>query len=231
MLWPSLPLLLLMCVADPSPDPVAAGQIAGAIDLPAPRPSRRSLRGAAYRSRNTTRVDSTTADSTGKKRSRFGDVVISAHPLSFVPSVSPLSKPPRMEQQDAQFQPRVLPIPVGSRVLFVNQDPFYHNVFSLSPAQKFDVGRRPAGEEVGQLFPEPGRVSVFCDIHPQMNATVLVLDTPYYTQPDSTGYFLLQDLPTGDYVLRFFHPRHEAAERQIRVEDGTPVVLQIDFTR
>ena len=204
-----------------------AGQIVGSIDLPAAKPSRRSLRGAAYRGRSAP----TPVDSTMATRSRYDDVVISAHPLSFVPSVEPLADPPRMEQVDAQFLPRVLPITLGTRVLFVNQDPFYHNVFSLSSPQKFDIGRKPAGEEVSQVFPEVGRISVFCDIHPQMNATILVLDTPYFTQPDSTGSFLLADLPKGKYALRFFHPSHESPERQIDVGDGTPVRLHIDFSR
>lgn len=227
-------LLLILVSFFPWPDPVLAGQIVGSIDLPPAKASRRSLRGAAYRGRqsaSSTPSNAARTDSSRQTRSRFDDVVISAHPVSFVPTVEPLPEPPRMEQIEAQFSPRVVPVTVGSRVLFINRDAFYHNVFSLSSPQKFDHGRKPAGEEVEQVFPEAGVVRVFCDIHPQMSSTILVLDTPYFTQPDSTGQFVLRDLPAGTYALRFFHPKHKAADRRIDVDEGTPVRLQIDFTR
>ncbi|MBT4097471.1 MAG: hypothetical protein HOM68_02775 [Gemmatimonadetes bacterium] len=226
--WRVLRLLLLPLVL-PWAEPLDAGQIVGSIDLPAPAPQRRSYRGAQYRGRLAPQKQAA-ADST-KTRSLYDDVVVSAHPLSFIAAVDPLPEPPQMEQYDAQFRPRVLPITVNTRVVFVNRDPYYHNVFSFSPTQDFDIGRKPTGEEVGQMFPMAGQVDVFCDIHPQMSGTIVVLDTPYFTQPDSVGGFVLDGLPAGQYALRIFHPKHETPEQQIDVDEGTPVRLQINIAR
>ena len=109
--WRVLRLLLLPLVL-PWAEPLDAGQIVGSIDLPAPAPQRRSYRGAQYRGRLAPQKQAA-ADST-KTRSLYDDVVVSAHPLSFIAAVDPLPEPPQMEQYDAQFRPRVLPITVNT---------------------------------------------------------------------------------------------------------------------
>lgn len=136
-----------------------------------------------------------------------------------------------MGQQTAQFQPRVLPITAGATVEFVNQNRFYHNVFSLTPDNRFNLDRKPTGVVVEHVFETAGEVEVFCDIHPHMKATVLVLDTPWFTQPDSTGSFRFEQLPVGRYRLQAYHPQHKTLERQVEIGADAPVTQSLVFGR
>jgi plastocyanin len=128
-----------------------------------------------------------------------------------------------LDQQDATFVPRVLAIPKGSMVEFTNQDHTYHNVFSLSSVKKFNIGRRPTGEAVPILFDKPGIVQVFCDIHSQMTAFIVVLDNTWFTQPDSEGLFKINDVPPGTYTIKLWHERFSSPEQQITVSAGASV--------
>jgi plastocyanin len=105
-----------------------------------------------------------------------------------------------IRQQGLQFVPGLLPVRVGDSVQFPNLDRVYHNVFSYSPAKKFDLGRFQG--EVGApevLFDTPGVVRVFCEIHPHMRATVLIVETPWFCLTDEQGNFELADVPPGRY--------------------------------
>jgi hypothetical protein len=153
--------------------------------------------------------------------------VVSLRPLSFSPAVSPLAKPPRLEQTGVTFVPRVLPITAGSTILIVNSDKVYHNVFSLTPGAQFDIGHRRTGEVVPQRIGIIGRVEVFCDIHPYMVATILSLDTPYYARPDSAGRYEIRDLPPGTYEARAFHPTFAYPTALLELKPGA--ILTVDF--
>lgn len=113
---------------------------------------------------------------------------------------------PRLAQRDQAFAPRVLPIAVGTRVDFPNMDPVYHNVFSFSPARRFDLGKYPRGSSRQIVFEKPGLVKVYCDIHSSMEAFVLVLPHHAFTQPSPSGDFALPELPAGRYVLHAWQP-------------------------
>ena len=113
---------------------------------------------------------------------------------------------PRLAQKDQSFVPRVLAIAVGTRVDFPNQDPIYHNVFSLSAARRFDLGKYPRGSSRQVLFSKPGLVNVYCDIHSEMEAFVLVLPHHGFARPSPSGEFTLPELPAGRYVLHAWHP-------------------------
>jgi hypothetical protein len=121
---------------------VQTGVIAGAVLLPPAQKRERTFRGSLYRNRLAPDRSGPTAV---VRRSPCDDVVISVHPIDFDPPMAATPAAARMDQKMAQFQPRVLPVRVGARVEFVNQDRFYHNVFSLSPGSKFDIGRKPTG--------------------------------------------------------------------------------------
>lgn len=107
-------------------------------------------------------------------------------------------------QKDFMFQPALLPVRTGTRVEFPNRDDTYHNVFSFSPAKRFDLGRhRPEDRPVpSQVFDKPGIVTLRCDIHEHMRAIVLVLDSPHFVICEPSGKFRLKGLPAGSYRLK-----------------------------
>lgn len=111
-----------------------------------------------------------------------------------------------VSQRNKTFLPRVLPVPVGSTVEFPNDDLFFHNVFSLSRPNPFDLGLYRAGTSERRLFRAPAVYRVFCNIHPQMTAVVLVLPTSYFVRVDAAGGYRL-DLPAGRYRLAAWSER------------------------
>lgn len=104
-------------------------------------------------------------------------------------------------QKDRTFIPHLLVVPTGSQVLFPNEDPFYHNVFSLFDGKRFDLGLYEAGTTRTVTFSREGVSYIFCNIHPEMSAVVIAVSTPLYGTADATGAFLIRNVPEGDYEL------------------------------
>lgn len=128
------------------------------------------------------------------------------------------------------FEPKVLAVPRGSRIEFPNRDPILHNVFSVSSGNAFDLGFVRRGESGAAAFSEPGVVRIFCNVHQDMVAHVVVLDTPWYTRPTEDGTFRLEDLPPGPGRLHVWHERAEA--RVLDVEPGdSPVEARLEITQ
>ena len=135
----------------------------------------------------------------------------------------------RMEQKNERFLPRVLPVAMGTTVAFPNGDPIFHNVFSLSSARTFDLGRYPRGDSRSVRFDKPGIVQVFCHIHNDMRAFVLVLDTPAYAMPGTDGRYALAGIPAGEYTLVAWHERASPIRRRVRVSVGGTTVENVDI--
>ena len=110
-------------------------------------------------------------------------------------------------QQHKHFEPHVLAIPVGSVVDFPNLDPFFHNVFSLFEGKRFDLGLYEAGTSHAVTFDAPGICYIFCNIHPEMSAVVVVTGSPYYAISDPAGKFSILNVPPGIYSLSVWHER------------------------
>jgi plastocyanin len=122
------------------------------------------------------------------------------------PKLSP--KPPITEmlnQQGARFEPDLVVVPVGSTVEFPNSDPIFHNVFSLSKAQPFDLGYYPKGQSRTVKFNNPGVVQVYCHIHANMYAAIVVTASPWFQKPASDGGFSFSNVPAGRYRLTAWH--------------------------
>jgi plastocyanin len=132
-----------------------------------------------------------------------------------------------MAQRDEQFQPHVLPVYRGATVDFPNEDDVFHNVFSLSSAKTFDLGRFPKGSSKSDVFDKVGAVQVFCHIHSDMSAIVLVLENPYFTIPDAAGKYAIEDVPPGDYTMVGWHERIKPVTRMIHVTTGE--TTRLDF--
>src|SRR5579864_6291670 len=114
--------------------------------------------------------------------------------------IAPNSLPhARLVQKNKVFDPHVLAVPVGSEVDFPNRDPFFHNVFSLFNGKRFDLGLYEAGSTRGVHFDRAGICYIFCNIHPQMSAVVVVVDTPYFAVSDARGDVSISHVPAGRY--------------------------------
>jgi plastocyanin len=128
----------------------------------------------------------------------------------------------KLDQTGLQFEPRLMGVVVGEKVRVVNSDPVYHNVFSLSSIKRFDIGRRPRGEHVDVIFDQTGIVQVFCDIHPHMTATIVVLPENtfnWYILEENTE-FNLNNIPEGTYRISIMSPGFQEYTDQIRIQRG-----------
>jgi plastocyanin len=134
----------------------------------------------------------------------------------------------QVTQKNLTFAPALLPIEVGTKVEFPNLDDAYHNVFSYSPAKRFDLGRYPPGETPPpfQIFDKPGLVTLRCDIHEHMRALILVLDSPYFTITDAAGHYRLTNLPAGHFVVKAWVNSRTTRERPVDLKSGA--VLRVD---
>jgi plastocyanin len=123
-------------------------------------------------------------------------------------SASPAkSKRPLLTQRDKSFDPHLLVVETGTTVDFPNRDPFFHNVFSLFDGKRFDLGLYEAGTTNAQRFDRAGVSFLFCNIHPQMSAIVVSVDTPYFGKADSQGNVLLHGVPDGRYQVHVWYER------------------------
>jgi plastocyanin len=136
-------------------------------------------------------------------------VVVWLTPLGTTPAPAPphQTQPiPQLVQKDKSFQPSLLVIPAGGQVEFPNRDPFFHNVFSLFDGKRFDLGLYESGTTQFVKFEKPGISFVFCNIHAQMSAVVIALNTPYYAISNGRGEISIGDVVPGRYQMHVFHP-------------------------
>lgn len=121
-------------------------------------------------------------------------------------------------QKNKTFTPHLLVVPLGSSVAFPNTDPFFHNVFSLFDGRRFDLGLYEAGSTRSVVFSREGVSYIFCNIHSEMSAVVITLNTPYYSIADSKGEFRIASVPDGDYDLHIWieGQRQNALDKQTR---------------
>jgi plastocyanin len=110
-------------------------------------------------------------------------------------------------QRNKRFSPHIIAVETGSEVDFPNEDPFFHNVFSIFNGKRFDLGLYASGETRPVNFNRAGISYIFCNIHPQMSAVVIALDTPYFAVSDKAGGFAINNVPAGNYRLNVWHER------------------------
>jgi plastocyanin len=160
-------------------------------------------------------------DTTGTAR----NVVVWLSPLkpSSVPLVTPVRQVPyRLVQKDKMFTPHLLVVPTGSQVEFPNQDPFFHNVFSLFNGKRFDLGLYESGTTRAVRFDREGASYIFCNIHPEMGAIVLALSTPYYGISGENGLVAIHNVPAGSYRLNVW-----SENGQLENPDATKGIVQV----
>jgi|SRR5215469_642722 len=143
--------------------------------------------------------------------SDFSEVVVWLEPVEHsgeaVVSAEPSQKRPQLVQKNKSFQPHLLVVPLGSVVDFPNRDPFFHNVFSLFDGKRFDLGLYESGATNSVRFDRAGVSYLFCNIHPEMSAVVVAIDTPYVGVSDRSGKVSIINVPDGKYRLHVWYER------------------------
>jgi len=135
----------------------------------------------------------------------------------------------KLEQIDKKFVPHVLPVTVGTSVDFPNMDKIYHNAFSLSNGNTFNLGKYAVGKSKTHTFDSPGVVEVFCDIHSNMYSYIIVLPNEYFAKTDSDGNYIIKNIPPGTYTLVAWHESFTQKEYQIIVTDNGDLIQDINF--
>jgi plastocyanin len=137
-----------------------------------------------------------------------------------------------IKQQGRRFVPDLIAITAGDRVSFPNNDPFLHNVFSQSATRKFDLGSYKKGDEKDKEFPSPGVVDVYCNIHPEMAATILVLPNRRHTRATANGRFSIDGVPPGTWTVFAYTRRAvKPASAKITVTEGVETKIDLAVVR
>lgn len=133
-------------------------------------------------------------------------------------------------QRDERFEPRLLPVVAGQTVSFPNQDPIYHNVFSVSPVQPFDLGQYRSSDPAGsQSFESPGLVPVYCNIHPEMISYIAVLENTAFVVTGEDGTFEIPAIPAGRVTLNAWLPGAERVSRALDLAAGDVEIVDLEL--
>lgn len=136
-----------------------------------------------------------------------------------------------MDQLNLRFVPHVLPVVVGTKVAFPNSDEVRHNVFSPSPTKRFNLGTYPRGTTKYLVFDKPGIVDLLCNVHAEMSAYVVVIETPYVAQVARDGTYVLKDVPAGQYVVCAWREELKEQRRDVTVREGESLTLDFELRR
>lgn len=142
---------------------------------------------------------------------------------------SPPEQPVVLDQVNLVFIPHVLPVLVGTTVAFPNNDTVRHNVFSPSPAKRFNLGSYAQKVTKNVVFDKPGMVALLCNVHAEMSAYVIVAETPYFAVTNAAGEYQIPNVPAGSYVLKAWHESSKPKEQKIDVTEGAPARADFDL--
>jgi plastocyanin len=162
------------------------------------------------------------------ERSHVAVYIESAPSATPLPAAKSDAAKASIEQRDRRFVPDLVVVPAGSTVAFPNFDPIFHNVFSLSKAKSFDLGNYPQGQTRMVTFGTPGVVAVYCHLHSNMAATIVVAPNRWATQADENGAFVLKDVPAGTYVVVAWHKTAGTFRKTVTTDGVSPA--ETNFT-
>lgn len=160
-----------------------------------------------------------------------------AHNADIVVYVVGFTEPPSgksatIKQQGRRFVPDLVAITAGDKVDFPNGDPFLHNVFSSSAARKFDLGSYKKGESKDKQFPDPGVIDVYCNIHPEMAATILVVPNRRHVRAKPDGSYTLEGVPPGTWtVFAYTRRATKPASAKVTVTPGVDSAVDLAIRR
>ncbi len=201
--------------------PIAAGTIVGTVRAEGKSEQGDAAKGGKYDSRKFKFIE----------KIDYGELTDFVVYIDQIVTNAPIAPPKTLQvvtQRDAVFRPHVLPVMMGTIIEWPNKDDIYHNVFSMSESNPFDLGLYKDPEVKKVRFNAPGKVDVFCSIHSQMNCVVLVLQNPFFATADKAGRFKIENVPPGTFKLKAWHERLPPAVKEIVVPESGEI--KIDFT-
>lgn len=206
--------IAIAAVGEPAPLAAQTGSITGRVELEA-QPPRRSA---------------------GRYGQRGGSAETQAIPavvylLGSIPGAAPGPASAEMVQRDTAFAPAAVMVGMGASVDFPNDDPFFHNVFSYSSTQRFDLGRYPQGESKAVTFDDVGVVDVYCEVHDRMRGAIIVTENPFHAVVAEDGSFRIDGVPAGEYTVAFWSADHDAAEETVTVTAGGTTTVEVELRR
>ncbi|MEO6004919.1 MAG: hypothetical protein ABIZ04_03680 [Opitutus sp.] len=200
--------------------PAQAGTVVGSIRAQGAAKPGGGSGGDAYASRKYKFVEKVDYD-------RLQDFVVSIDQPIPASSDALAGSAPTIVQRDANFEPHVLPVAVGTGVKWPNEDDIYHNVFSMSDTKDFNLGLYGKEKTPVIIFDKIGRVDVFCGIHTKMHCIILVLPSPYFAMADGHGRFIIKNVPAGTYRLKAWQERMPSQVKEVVVPAEGEV--RVDF--
>ena len=163
------------------------------------------------------------------------DVVLSVEGLApklMKTKVSVKSAAASIDQREMKFMPRVIAIVAGTKVSFPNNDKAWHNVYSASEAKKFDLGLYAPKQSRDVTFDRPGVVRILCNVHPNMEAFIVVKGHPYFSAADSQGGYQINNVPLGKARLEIWHPEFGTRVAPVElVREAEVVAIDIDLKK
>ncbi|OGU72627.1 MAG: hypothetical protein A3H45_08570 [Ignavibacteria bacterium RIFCSPLOWO2_02_FULL_55_14] len=175
-------------------------------------------------------------DIRGKVKARgwkhSGDAVVHIDKIQGKTFPAP-AKHAAMDQKNLVFIPHILPVLAGTTVDYQNSDDVLHNVFSPDKcAEKFNLGTWPKGQTRSYLFKEAGCFPVMlCNVHPEMEAYIVVLDNPYFAVSAKDGSYEITNVPAGKYTLKIWHERLKSQSVEVQVPETGDVVVDFEIRR
>jgi plastocyanin len=166
----------------------------------------------------------------GKKAENLSEVVVWVEG----PQVALPPAKATINMREKRFEPHLVVVPVGGEVAFPNMDPILHNAFSVSGENRFDLELYKKPDSRSHTFQHPGIVRVYCNIHPQMSAFVVVRDNPFWAQAAPDGRFSIEGVPAGSWVIKAWHARAgDIVSESVAVPEAgaTEVALTLDASR
>ncbi|MDX1978867.1 MAG: hypothetical protein SFV51_01260 [Bryobacteraceae bacterium] len=161
--------------------------------------------------------------SAGWDREELDRVAVYLESSAELPSTPVIAQ---LEQRGRRFLSHTLVVPAGSTVSFPNRDPIFHNVFSLSRAKSFDLGNYRQNETRSVVFTKAGVVQVYCHLHPNMAASIVVTPNKWAAKPSPAGAFVLEAVPPGRHAVVVWHPSAGSFRKNVQVGGGA---VQLDF--
>lgn len=134
----------------------------------------------------------------------------------------------KMDQISIVFTPRVLPVLLGTTVEFHNSDDLKHNVFGVG-AEDFDLGTWTKGITKTYTFSKLGDVAILCNVHPEMEAYIVVLQNPYFSLTDESGDYKIEDVPEGTYIFKTWHDRLKSVKKEVKVPSEGEVIVDFEL--